>query len=142
MHSWRVILACALVALIATAFAQDDAQCKKDGEAEGAKLATELCTSAKVRHGTSWVSGQLSWTAAAVVGQHHQQRHAATGIVPCKQRSLMILYESASNHCPNDLQLFSKAFLTAVDLSLFLSLSSLFLPSPLGAGLLRRWRDT
>jgi hypothetical protein len=54
MHSWRVILACALVALVATASAQDEAQCKKDGEAEGAKVAIELCTSAKVGHGICW----------------------------------------------------------------------------------------
>jgi hypothetical protein len=38
---------CAIVAIIATASAEDDAQCKKDADAEGAKLATELCTSIK-----------------------------------------------------------------------------------------------
>jgi hypothetical protein len=48
MASFRVLVVCALVAFIATASAQDDAQCKKEGDTEGAKLATELCASVKV----------------------------------------------------------------------------------------------
>jgi hypothetical protein len=65
MRSWRVVLVCALVAFLATASAQDAAQCKKDGDAEGAKIASQLCTTKKVSGGARPACGQLSWTSAA-----------------------------------------------------------------------------
>jgi hypothetical protein len=63
MCSWRVVLMCSLVAFLATASAQwSDSveQCKKDGDAEGAKVASQVCTTKKVSDGTRWIQGQLS----------------------------------------------------------------------------------
>jgi hypothetical protein len=57
MHSLHVVLVCALLAFIATGSAEErhpawawqtDPVCRQDGDAEGAKLAVELCTSIKV----------------------------------------------------------------------------------------------
>lgn len=48
MQCWRVVVVCFLVALIATASAQFEEQCKQDGDQVGAKLAFELCLNLKV----------------------------------------------------------------------------------------------